>query len=514
VGAFNLVLLIACANVATLLLSRAAVRRREIAVRLSLGAPRVRLVRMLLTESLLLAGIAGAVSAWLVWRVPHPLYRAVAAKAPDFPMAPDWKTFVYISAIVLATGVLAGLAPALESVNVNLTGSLKGLSPSAFGGARLRGFLVSAQVALCLVLMVEAGLFAHSEDRNLRGDPGYAPERVVVLPMRFNQQLSPAAAAARLRDMAQRVRALPGVQAVTFSERLPMLGHDTVDLRPPTRPDASQPTDIYTASPHFLEAMGIPLLGGRELEDWDQNSVIVSQSLALALWHRQNPLGRTFEVPGVGALTVVGMARDVEPMRVGGSENPALYILRRVGTLENTMSVRVSGNVSAASANLRAVLSRAYPDMGILARPLQKWIDEITETLWNVVALIVVLGVVATVLATTGIYGAVSFAVNQQTRELGIRVALGAQRLDIIRQVLVAGGKPVAQGLILGLWLSVAVAAGLRQSVQGSPLRLDTSNPLLYVAAVLLLASAAFLAMLPPAHRGAKANPLDALRCE
>ena len=513
-GAFNLVLLISCANVATLLLSRAAVRRKEIAVRLSLGAPRIRLIRMLLTESLLLASIAGAASAWLVWRVPGPLFRAVASKAPDFPMAPDWQTFAYISAVVFVTGILAGLAPAMESIKVDLAGSMKGLAPSALGGARLRGWLVSAQVALSMVLLVEAGLFARSEDRNLRGNPGYAPEHVVVLPMRFGERTATPAVLARIRDMADRVRTMPGVQSVAFSEGLPMIRHDSVDVRPPLRRDASLAVDIYSGSPHFLETMGIPLIQGRDIDERDRQGVIVSQSLARALWNWRNPLGRTFTLPDVGEATVIGVARDVEPLRIGGSDNPAVYVMTRFNAFENTMSVRVAGNSSAAAASLRASLHQAFPDMAILARPLQKWIDDITESLWNVVALIAILGVVATALATSGIYGAVSFAVSQRTRELGIRVALGAQRLDIIREVLVAGGKPVAKGLVLGLWMSVALAAGLRQSVQGSPLRLDTNNPLLYVAAGLLLAAAAVAAMIPPAHRGAKSDPLESLRCE
>jgi hypothetical protein len=293
-----------------------------------------------------------------------------------------------------------------------------------------------------------------------------------------------------------------------------MIRHETVDLRPPSRPDASQPVDIYTASPHFIETMGVARLGGRDLQETDDHCVIISQALALALWHRGKTLGNSFDLPGSGTVTVVGIARDVEPLRVGGSENPGVYVLSRLSRFENTMSVRVTGDPSAAAANLRAVLSRTYPDMIVLARPLQKWIDEISETLWNVVAMIVILGIVATALATSGIYGAVSFAVNQRTRELGIRVALGARRLDIIREVLISGGKPVIHGLVVGLWLSVAVAAGLRQSVKGSPLRLDTSNPLLYVAVVLLLGAAAVIAMLPPAHRGAKADPLASLRCE
>jgi ABC-type antimicrobial peptide transport system permease subunit len=148
------------------------------------------------------------------------------------------------------------------------------------------------------------------------------------------------------------------------------------------------------------------------------------------------------------------------------------------------------------------------------ARLMQSWLDSLTEELWNVVALIAFLGLVATLLATTGIYGAVSFAVSQRTKELAIRAALGAQRLDIIREVFISGGKPVAQGLLAGLWLSVAAAAGLRQTVSGSPLRLDSSNPLLYCGAALLLAAAAGVAMLAPARRGAKADPLSSLRCE
>jgi putative ABC transport system permease protein len=145
---------------------------------------------------------------------------------------------------------------------------------------------------------------------------------------------------------------------------------------------------------------------------------------------------------------------------------------------------------------------------------LQSWIFQVTETLWNVVSLIVLLGLIATALATTGIYGAVSFAVNQRTRDLGIRVALGASRFDIVREVLVSGGRPVLRGLFVGLWLSVGLAASLRQNMKGTPLRLDSSDPLLYGGAALLLAAAAILAMSGPARRGSQSDPLEALRSE
>jgi hypothetical protein len=215
-----------------------------------------------------------------------------------------------------------------------------------------------------------------------------------------------------------------------------------------------------------------------------------------------------------GAAPVVGVARDIAPLRFGGSDNPPAYRLRRVDAQRNVVLVRFDAGAATAPTPVRAALRQLDPDLMSLARLLAKWFDEITEALWNVVALIVILGLVATVLTTTGIYGAVSFAVNQKTRDLGIRVALGATSLDIMREVLISGGKPVLHGLIVGLWLSVATAAALRESVKGSPIRLDSTDPLLYCGIVLLLAAAALGAMLGPARRGAQSDPLEALRCE
>jgi cell division protein FtsX len=208
------------------------------------------------------------------------------------------------------------------------------------------------------------------------------------------------------------------------------------------------------------------------------------------------------------------VAKDVEPMRLGGSENPPAYRLRTVDARFNMMSVRFDNGAPGGPAALRAVLRESQPDLLVIPRLLQKWIDQLTEDLWNVVALMLVLGIVGTSLATTGIYGAVSFAVNQRTRELGIRVALGATRLRIIREVFVSGGKPVLHGLVAGLWLSVTTAAGLRESMRGSPVLLDSGEPLLYCGAALLLVAAAIVAMLGPARRGAKSDPMAALRCD
>jgi predicted permease len=511
-GSFTLVLLIACANVATLLLSRAASRRREIAVRLSLGAPRIRLVRMLVTESLIMAAIAGAASAWLVRHVPHPLFRYLAPRAPDYPMNPDWRIFLYISAIVLLSGILSGLAPALESVKVDLTASLKGYL-SMGGGGRLRAALVTAQVAMSMVLLVGAGLFAKSEERTLYADPGYLPQKVVVSQLHFPENTPAAAARGRLDAIAQRMKALPGAHSVAFSDEVPMVSHATLELRPPGRADAVQAVDIYTGSPGFFETLGVPILRGREFQEADGAAIVVSRSLARTFWPREDPLGKSLTLYGVAA-TVVGVAKDVDPVRFGGSENPPLYRMRGAHPNHSVLSVRFDGDPKAGALAVRAALRELDPAMFVVPRVLQSWINQATEVLWNVVSLIVVLGLVATVLATTGIYGAVSFAVTQRTRDLGIRLALGATRFDIVREVFVSGGRPVLRGLFIGLWLSVALAASLRENMSGTPLRLDSGDPMLYGGAALLLAAAAVLAMCGPARRGSKSNPLDALRCD
>ncbi len=514
VGSFNLVLLICCANVATLLLARAAARRREIAVRLALGAPRIRLIRMLVTESLVLAAIAGTAGIYLAYFVPALLFQLVTGRSPDFPLLPDWRTFSYVAGVVLLTGILAGLAPALESVKGSITESLKG-DAGLFGAGRARrleSWLVSAQVAMSMVLLVGAALFAQAENRTLQANTGYQPQKVVVAPL-FLPSGTEAQAAMRLSALAERVRALPGARSVAFTEGIPMFEHITVELRPPARPDASQPVDVYTASPAFFETFSIPLLRGREFGSGEMSSVIVSERLARTFWPRQDPIGKVLELPA-GRFTVVGVARDVDPLRFGGSENPSVYRPRRLHRIRNVMSVRFDRGAAMGAAAIRSAIRETDPNMLGMARVMQDWIDQVTEELWNVVTLIVILGVVAMLLATTGICGTVSFAVSRRTRELGIRVALGAQRRDILREVVVAGTKPVAQGLLAGLWFSVAIAVGLRQSVSGSFIRLDTANPALYSGVALLLAFTALTAILGPAVRGARADPLNAVRCE
>jgi len=527
IGAINLVLLISCANVTTLLLSRAASRKREIAVRLALGAPRIRLMRMLLTESLLLASLAGAVSVYVARRIPNILYEFVVKRPPDFPLPPDWRIFAYIAAVAFFTGCVCGLAPALESLKVDLTASLKGHVGAVSGaiggkmsGTGMQRWLVAAQVSASLVMLVGAGLFAQAEYRILRTDPGYQPRKVLVAPLRFPEGATLAASRTLMQSVVFRLQGLQGVQSVAYSDEPPLLSHDTVEVSFPGRSsDATQTVDVYPASPGYFQTLGLSLLRGREFQEADRSAVVVSEALAKVLWPRQDPVGKLLALPE-GRVPVIGLARDVSPVRFGGSENPPAYRLTPLNKEHTFLMVRIAGGTSSRTPNatpallaaVRSTIRSVNPEILGVSRILQDWIDEVTAVLWNLVTLIGMLGLVAIVLATTGIYGAVAFAVSQRTRDMGIRVALGATRWDIVREVFVGGGKPVMHGVFFGLWQSLVTATALKQTFKSTPIQLDSGDPMVYAAAAGLLLMAGLLAMLAPARRAATADPLESLR--
>jgi hypothetical protein len=262
-----------------------------------------------------------------------------------------------------------------------------------------------------------------------------------------------------------------------------------------------------------MATLGVSLVRGHDFEEAGGPSLIIGESLARALFGRRNPVGQMLNLPG-GAIPIIGVVRDITPGRFGAGENPPIWRSGLTHPNRTFMSVRFATPSLAYAPAVRAAIREVDPNLVVIARNLQNWIDLITSQLWNVVTLIVILGLVATVLATTGIYGAVSFAVNQRMRDLGIRVALGASRPAIIREVLVMGGRPVLRGLLLGVWVSVAMAALLRENLRESIIRVDSADPLVYISALALLALAAAAAMIGPAHRGSNSDPLQVLRTE
>ncbi len=273
-----------------------------------------------------------------------------------------------------------------------------------------------------------------------------------------------------------------------------------------------QPVSVFTASPQFFETMGIPLVGGREFVPAEIDAAIVSQTLARLFWNHGSPLGRQLKLPDGTTLTIVGIAKDIDPLRFGGTDNPPLYRSLAASAEKNVLAIHFDPRLRLPMLSIRAAIRAIEPDLPVRIRLMQNWIDEVTTEIWNFVSLILLLGVLGTILSAAGIYGAVSFAVNQSTREFGIRAALGARRFDIIRSVYFSGGRPVLHGLVVGLWLSVATAAALSKTLDTGPLRIDSSDPLLYIAAVLFMTGAAMAAMFLPAQRGANSDPIQALR--
>lgn len=299
-----------------------------------------------------------------------------------------------------------------------------------------------------MVLIVGAGLLGQAENRTLHGDPGYDSRHIVVV--KFWRE------AKRLKVIEDRVLSVPGVRSIAFSRTIPLFDPETVEISPPDRPDAVQPVAIFTASPQFFQTMGISLLGGREFYPGEANSAIVSQTLARLFGHRYNPLGRQLKLPDGTALTVVGIANDIEPLRFGGTDNPPLYRPLPANSAENVMAIHFDPRVNRPTLSIRSAVRAIEPDLPVRILLMQNAIDEVSTEIWNFVSLILLLGFLGTILSGVGIYGAVSFAVNQSTHEFGIRAALGACRLDIVRSVYSSGRRPVVQGLLVGLWLSVA----------------------------------------------------------
>ena len=517
----GMVLFITCANVMTLLLSRAVARRREVAVRLSLGAPRMRLLRMLLTESLLLAGAAGALSLYIAWHVPALLFQFLANRRPDFSLAPDWRIFVFVFGVALLAGCISALAPALESLKVDLTGSLKGYGSAGGdkGSARLRTVLVTSQVALSLALLVGAGMLLQAYWRTWSSNPGYETRRVISAPLRFPAGSPLETSRALAQGALERVAMLPGVRAVARVNVAPFSEGRTESVKFADRGiETARPASFQAAAPGVLRLLGIPLLRGRDFLESDlpdrsalHARIIVSERLAREMSPDADPLGRTLESLLGPTYEIIGIARDVHPAITA---DPVLWVFGPWDRRQTFLLARFAGDTHATEDAMRNAVRGLRGDLLVTPRTLQSAMDETLADTWRLVMMILILGAVAMLLSVAGIYGVLSFTVTEKTRELGIRAALGATRADIFRDVLVAGAKQVLLGLFAGLWLALGADAAMRRIFAHAPFELDAANPGVYLGCAAVLGIAAFAAILQPARRGARSDPASALRWE
>jgi putative ABC transport system permease protein len=516
--AVGLVLLVACANVANLLLVRASARAREMAVRVALGAGRGRIVRQLVTESALL-GLMGGVAGLAVatWGTPLVLALSASRIPRGADIAMDWRVFGFLLVVSVATGLAFGLAPALAASRTDVQGALKGgTGPGSSRPivGRVRDALAAAEVALAFVLVVGAGLVARELVRLRNTDTGLAPAGVLTM------HVSPDVSAQMCDELADAVESLPGVRAAAFAQMLPLQSWGwtatfSIVGRAPFLPSERPVVELRYVTPRYFDALGVPVRQGRAFTDADvaetPRVVIVNETLARRYFAGASPVGQLTD-----RGTIVGVVGDVRQAGVDRATLPEIFfpIAQNMSQVRDLgMSLIVSTRVPPASlaAPVRDVIRRAYPDLAVFqVKTMEQVVSESLSEPTLYVWLVGAFALLALVLACAGIYGVVSYAVAARTREFGIRFALGATGGQVQRRVLGHAAALVAAGLGAGLVGLVGFVRPLERLVAGAG-RLE---PLAVTAAAAVLAAVAFMASLAPARRAAAVDPAVALRRE
>lgn len=519
--AVGIVLLVACANVAGLLLARAATRQREIAIRLALGAGRIRVVRQLLTESLTLA-FAGAVAGlligdWLIRWLQSLLPEKYLFLSFDLNFGLDWRVFGFMLGIATATGVLFGLVPALQSSRPDVVSTLKGAGSSGRGhGLGLRGALVITEVALSLLLLVAAGLCVRTLQNAVAIDTGYQTGQVLTARLDLaKQNYSQARGRIFQQQLIERLEALPGVESAGLAVTLPL---NDARWENPVRRDGDA-TRVQTfqniVSPDYFAAMDIPLLAGRQFSSHDDEQLpkvaILNQRLARIMWPDESPLGRRLTFKGQ-AVEVVGVVRDIKGRNLFEAPGPMLY-LPLMQYYEPSAVLHLRGRVPPGQlvTLLRATVQALDEDLPVYGI---KTLDEhVTATLTPQRLLAHVIsgfGALALLLAGIGLYGLMAHTVTERTSEIGIRMALGARTNDVMRLFVTRGMTLALSGVGLGL----AAAAGLAPLMKSLLFGVSPLDPLTLTLVPVVLLLAALMASYVPAHRASRSDPKLALRQE
>jgi len=515
-GALALVLLISCANVSSLLLSRAAARQREIAIRISLGASRGRLMRMLLTEGVLLATVGGAIGAYLAWIVPGILVGFVEF-APAYSLTPDWNVFAYLAAITLTAGCLAVLAPAAESLRADVSASLKsraGLFGQGVTRWRALDFLVAGQIATSLVLLTAAAVCVRAQYTMFAAGPGFEIDH--VLAVRIGSTTD---GWAFRRMLGERLRGVPGVMSVCFAQFMPFEREDSWDIRVEGQAAGTgRMVATNSVSTNFFETLRIPIVRGRAFAEADSSAdhttpvVVVSENFARAFWPGEDPVGKVIEAPE--RLRVIGVSRNSRSARYGEQDGPQLFRLQNPKEASGSLLVRFQSNEGEVE---RGVAEALHNSGGLeTGNPLTlKWLmDRSVSVFWAIAEMVLFLGIAAVALAVIGIYGVAAFAVSHRTKEFGIRMALGAMRAQIIQLVLGSGARPICAGVLAGICVTLGASHGLAKLMKNAFFVLDTHDPWVYLVVGLLLILSATVATLIPALRATGADPVHALREE
>jgi macrolide transport system ATP-binding/permease protein len=517
-AAVGLVLLIACANVSNLMLARAGARRKEIAVRLALGASRWRLIRLLLTESLLLAVVGGVVGLLLAVLLPPILFTAIPEIGLDVDFKPDATVFAYMFLVSLITGVVFGLAPAIESTKPNLTDALKSTRSGArVARTRLRSLLVIGQVAVSLVLLITAGLLVRGLQRAQSTDLGFDQKNLLVMSMDLTTQGYDEARAATLyAQLAERLKALPLIKSVSLAEVAPFSGarETAIDIEGSSGGGSSVSVGANLVSAEYLQTLGIPLRRGRLFTEDDARSgespVVISQALANRFWPDADPIGKRFRDGGT-SHTIVGIVDDVSSRQVGRVDGPLFYTTAGLTKLSGLSFVlRANGNVRASVSAVREVARSLDKDVFVSVEPLAENVSRMLEPARMGAWFSGTVSLLALMIAATGIYGMLSYHVVERTSEIGIRMALGAQRRNVLLLIVRDGMKLAAVGVAIG----VAGAIALTKVMSSVLFGMGPADVFTFITVSLGALVVALLACYIPARRATRVDPLVALRNE
>ncbi len=532
-GAVGLVLLIACGNVANLLLARATSRQREIAVRAALGAPRSRLVRQMLTESLLIALVGAGLG--IVLAVGG--VRALVSLLPaGFPRAGsihvNGAVLGFTLLIAVVTGLVFGLAPALEAAHADPQRGLRGGghgSTAGGGRVRLRNALVLAEVSLASVLLIGAGLMLRSFVNLLRTNPGFKPEHVLTASLSLpDTDYKTSTAIAQFYDqLTRRLAVLPGVKAAGAGTDLPWTGYDenvggfTIQGETPP-PGEDFHARYHTATPEYFRALGTPLVRGRFFTEGDNHNapkvLIINEAMARLDWQHQDAVGGrlTFsDTPKAGDwITVVGVVADVKDRPDANGAEPAFWwpVLQAPFPIpQMSVALRSDSGAAQLANELRGEVHRLDPALAVAdVRLMDRIADAGVATARFASFLVGLFAALAIILAAIGIYGVMSYSVNQRTHEFGLRVALGAQRRDVLRLVISQGAKLTLAGAVVGVAGALALSRVMTHLIYG----VRAADPLTFTAVFLIVTVVGLGACYVPARRATAADPMKALRAE
>jgi predicted permease len=548
--AAGLVLLIACVNVANLLLVRAAEREREFALRAALGASRGRLLRQLLTESLLLAALGGGLGLLLGANGMRALTSLLSGTPRLDELRFDWQVFAFTAAVSLVTGLLFGLVPAIRAARPDLQEALKDGGRGAASSRRVRrmgNLLVIGEVALAMLLLVGAGLIVQSFIRLQLTDPGFSPSRLLTIKVnvpdyKYGRTIQPGSKGFESRiklfsEIEERLNALPGVESAAVSARLP-IEHGpeptgiSIDGRAPADDDWEDCAElrqnslpchgavgVNAVTAAYFRTVGMRLIRGRLFDNRDRadtpNVALINETTARKYWPDEDPVGKQFTLnfsSRFPKVEIIGVVSDIKTDRLNRPPYPEIYCSdAQLPSDDCHLIIRTKAAPETLAAAVREEMGRI--DRDIPLRGVRTMENVIAGTLWRPRLSAWLLGsfaALAAALAAAGLYGVMSYSVSQQTQEIGLRMALGAQSSDVLRMVISEGFKLTAMGLGLGL----ASAFALNRLIASQLFGVTATDPLTYAVTAMLLAMVALIACYLPARRAAKVDPIVALRCD